>query len=281
MPELPEVETIVRALQRGGRDGAPLTGKTIAGVQLLWERSLALPAPAEFLARLPGQTIQSITRRAKFILIHLDDCVLLIHLRMSGDLIVQPASATMPTDLHTRCIIDFTDAARLVFIDPRKFGRLWLTNDPQAVLGGLGPEPLSEGFTPQVLFQMLQRTHRQIKPLLMDQSFIAGLGNIYTDEALHTARLHPLAPASSLSERQARELWQAIRDVLNEGIHSAGASIDWVYRGGTFQNRFRVYQRTGEPCPVCGTPIERTVVGQRGTHYCPRCQTRPGIVSAP
>ncbi|MCX6034993.1 MAG: DNA-formamidopyrimidine glycosylase, partial [Chloroflexi bacterium] len=135
-----------------------------------------------------------------------------------------------------------------------------------------GPEPLSEAFTADWLYSSLHIRRRQLKPLLLDQAFLAGLGNIYTDEALHLAKLHPLLLSDLVTKKQAKGLWQAIRKVLEEGIRRNGASIDWVYRGGDFQNHFRVYGRTGEPCPVCGTPIERTTVGQRGTHFCPKCQ---------
>jgi formamidopyrimidine-DNA glycosylase len=145
------------------------------------------------------------------------------------------------------------------------------------VLGNLGPEPLDEGFTADALHAMLQTRRRQLKPLLLDQTFLAGLGNSYTDEALHTAGLHPLRLTDSLNAAEAQALWTAIRAVLNEGIRRNGASIDWVYRGGDFQNTFRVYQRTGQACPVCGAPVERILVGQRGTHFCPRCQPAVGL----
>jgi formamidopyrimidine-DNA glycosylase len=152
-----------------------------------------------------------------------------------------------------------------------------LVDDPAEIFQGLGPEPLSEAFTTDWLFSALHRRRKQLKPLLLDQTFLAGLGNIYADEALFEAKLHPLSSSDSVTEQQAGELWLAIRQVLEEGICSNGASIDWVYRGGDFQNHFRVYGRTGEPCPVCQTPIERITVGQRGTHFCPRCQvcTKP------
>jgi len=142
------------------------------------------------------------------------------------------------------------------------------------VTGKLGPEPLEDGFTPQTLYEGLQARRRRLKPLLLDQSFLAGMGNIYTDEALHMARLHPQAMSNSVKREQAEVLWEAIRAVLQEGIRRNGASIDWVYRGGQFQNDFRVYGREGQACPACGTAIQRIVVGQRGTHLCPACQPR-------
>jgi formamidopyrimidine-DNA glycosylase len=153
------------------------------------------------------------------------------------------------------------------------FGRVWLTANPEEILGKLGPEPLERGFTPKQLYELLRKRHRQLKPLLLDQTFLAGLGNIYTDEALHIAKLHPLEISDSVSEKQAKALHEAIRKVLKEGIRRNGASIDWIYRGGEYQHYFRVYDREGEPCNVCGTRIQRLVVGQRGTHICPNCQT--------
>jgi formamidopyrimidine-DNA glycosylase len=224
----------------------------------------------EFLRRVSGQTIQEIGRRGKFILFGLTEDVLLVHLRMSGDLLVEIQDA--PLAVHHRLIVDLEGGLRLVFNDARKFGRVWLVSDPAEVVGSLGPEPLDPGFTSQVLYDRLHAFRRQLKPLLLDQTFLAGLGNIYTDEALNLARLHPLINSHSLAFEQAERLWSAIREVLEEGIRRNGASIDWVYRGGDFQNYFRVYQRLGEPCLVCGTPVQRILVGQRGTHFCPNCQ---------
>jgi formamidopyrimidine-DNA glycosylase len=189
---------------------------------------------------------------------------------MSGDLFIKEADAA--PEKHDRLRLWLSNDTILVFNDTRKFGRVWLTDDPDSVIGGLGPEPLSDEFTSQWLYENLHRRHRQLKPLLLDQTFLAGLGNIYTDESLHRARLHPLAASDSVKREQAERLHEAIRAVLAEGIRRNGASIDWVYRGGEFQNYFRVYDREGKPCPVCGTKIQRLVVGQRGTHVCPKCQ---------
>ena len=278
MPELPEVETIARTLREGRGDGPPLPGRIIASSTLLWERTLAIPAWAEFTARLPGQEIQDVHRRGKFVVIPLSRDTLLFHLRMSGDLRVEVGTDAqgqpMPLAPHDRLAIYFTDGVRLAFNDARKFGRAWLTERPEEILGGLGPDPFDHDLTPARLYSMLQSRHRQLKPLLLDQTFLAGLGNIYTDESLHLAGLHPNRLSDQLSQDQTNRLYQAICTILAEGIRRNGASIDWVYRGGTFQNSFRVYQRTGEPCPVCGHPVERIVVGQRGTHFCPICQPR-------
>ena len=272
MPELPEVETIARTLR------PELVGRSILKADLLWPRTLATPTPTKFQKQVKGQIIQGVGRRAKYFVMELSDYHLFIHLRMSGDLYIKEENATQ--EKHDRLIFDLTPGPssstrgeiKLVFNDTRKFGRAWLVRDPDEVIGGLGPEPLSEEFTAQSLYNGLRSRHRQLKPLLLDQSFLAGMGNIYTDEALHMARLHPLASSDSVNREQARALWEAIREVLQEGIRRNGASIDWVYRGGEFQNYFRVYDREGQPCPVCSSAIERLVVGQRGTHVCPYCQ---------
>jgi len=264
MPELPEVETIARTLR------PVLLGKTILSANLRWPRTLVAPSPAAFKKRLKGERIESISRRAKFLDLQLSKSHLLIHLRMSGDLLVV-LGGYLPAK-HDRLIAQLSEDTKLIFSDPRKFGRIWLVDDPAEIFQGLGPEPLSGAFTPSWLFSALHRRRRQLKPLLLDQTFLAGLGNIYTDEALHLAKLHPLSLSDSLTNTQVQGLCQAIREVLEEGVCRNGASIDWVYRGGDFQNHFRVYGRTGEPCPVCETTIKRITVGQRGTHYCPRCQ---------
>jgi formamidopyrimidine-DNA glycosylase len=194
---------------------------------------------------------------------------------MSGDLRVEPE--TDPVQKHDRLILHFQDGMRLVFNDTRKFGRVWLASDPEAILADLGPEPLDPGLTDEIFYQRLNRLHRQIKPLLLDQSFLAGVGNIYSDEALHLAGIHPLTPSNQISAPKAASLLAAVREVLEEGIRRNGASIDWVYRGGDFQNHFRVYQRSGEACLTCGTAVERRQIGQRSTHFCPVCQPFPVV----
>ena len=275
MPELPEVETIVRSLQQGGRGQPSIRGKIILAMRLSWQRTLAEPGKAAFLRRLPGQRVEEVGRRGKFIVIRLERDHLLIHLRMSGDLRVEQGVERLSPTTHDRLSILLNESCALYFNDTRKFGRVWLLEDPQRILGSLGPEPLEPAFTPAEFHARLIRKKRQLKPLLLDQSFLAGLGNIYTDEALFLAGLHPLTRADGLSEARTGKLWDSIRVVLQDGIDHNGASIDWVYRGGGFQNHFRVYQRTGESCFVCGTPIERILVGQRGSHYCPNCQPLP------
>ena len=262
MPELPEVETIARKLK------PDLIGKTILAADLRWPRTLAYPTAKKFKQQIKGQRIINVTRRAKYFILQLTDFNLLIHLRMSGDLSIR--DSTIRAELHDRLVLQLSDGRSLVFNDTRKFGRVWLTEKPEDVLGKLGPEPLGDEFTVRWLHAALHNKRRQLKPLLLDQTFLAGLGNIYTDEALHFAKLHPLLLSDSLTERQAKALHEAIHHVLNEGISRNGASFDWVYRGGEFN--FRVYGRADEECPVCGTKIKRILVGQRSTHYCPKCQ---------
>jgi formamidopyrimidine-DNA glycosylase len=264
MPELPEVETLARTLRPA------LIGKTILASDLRWARTLAEPTPLAFARRIKGQKIEEVSRRAKFFDIRLSTFDLIIHLRMSGDLLV--VLGGYQPEKHDRLILKLTDDTSLVFSDPRKFGRVWLVDDPARIFADLGPEPLSDAFTAGWLHTALHARRRQLKPLLLDQTFLAGLGNIYVDESLHRAKLHPQTSSNRVTVRQAESLRDAIRATLEQGIRQNGASIDWVYRGGGFQNHFCVYGRTGQACPVCGRKIRRLVVGQRGTHFCPKCQ---------
>lgn len=239
---------------------------------LYWQKTLANCSAKKLNGILTSQVVRKVGRRGKYLIINFDNTNLLIHLRMSGDLRVAQNNG-MAREKHDRLVLDFTDGWRLVFNDPRKFGRAWLLSDPSEVLSDLGPEPLDPSLTVERFHHMLVSKKRQLKPLLLDQTFLAGLGNIYTDEALHLARLHPLRSSASLLPTESRALLLSIRSVLRQGIRRNGASIDWVYRGGNYQNHFRVYQRQGKACPVCSTPIQRILVGQRGTHYCPICQS--------
>jgi formamidopyrimidine-DNA glycosylase len=273
MPELPEVETIARGLREGRGDQPSILQSQIIKVKLLWSRTLAEPQPSQLSRLVKSRKIGEITRRGKFLVFELGGMCLLIHLRMSGDLLVRAENA--PLEKHDRLVIylEKDDVVnQLAFNDTRKFGRVWVTDHPGMVLGGLGPEPLDEALTDDRFYKMLTQRSRQLKPLLLDQTFLAGLGNIYTDEVLHLAKLHPLRQSDELNEDESKRLLSAIRSILREGIARNGASIDWVYRGGDFQNHFRVYARAGQPCPVCGQPITRLVVGQRGTHLCEYCQ---------
>jgi formamidopyrimidine-DNA glycosylase len=284
MPELPEVETIARSLR------PQLVGRTILEADVRWARTLAMPSAKKFTELVRGQRVREVSRRGKFLILKLisgrnpreEPYNILIHLRMSGDLSVKKGK--IKPEKHDRLILYLSPGpssggskgrkvkGSLVFNDTRKFGRVWFTKDMEEVTGKLGPEPLTNGFTAQWLYQALQGRHRRLKPLLLDQTFLAGLGNIYTDETLHKAKLHPLTLSDSVTRKEAGRLHQTIQATLQEGIRRNGASIDWVYRGGEFQNHFRVYDREGKPCRVCGTPIQKLVVGQRGTHICPNCQ---------
>lgn len=269
MPELPEVETIVRSL-RNGTAGPPIIGQTFRRLRTRWPRHIDHPSVGTFRKQIRGREVKDVTRRGKYLVFPLDQGTLLIHLRMSGDIHVTSVDDELGPYEHTR--LELENDWELRFSDARKFGRIGLYRHPEIVLGALGPEPLDPSFTPDILYTNLKAKSRLLKPLLLDQSFLAGLGNIYADEALHRAGLHPLRRSNSLSKGETEALWRGIRDALYDGVHHNGASIDWVYRGGNFQNHFRVYQRTEEPCGVCGTPIQRIVVGQRGTHICPSCQ---------
>ena len=269
MPELPEVETICRALRNGGRGAPAIIGWRIETAEVLWHKTLAVPAGEEFLLKIVDQQIVDIFRRGKFIVIQLSNDFLVVHLRMSGDLRVEDVHSKVQT--HDRLIVQFHNGMRMAFNDTRKFGRVWFLRDLEDLFKQLGPEPLTLT-SPDEFHLMLGKHKRQLKPLLMDQHFLSGMGNIYTDEALHKAGLHPLLISANVKLEQAKRLLQAIHEVLNLGIDRNGASIDWVYRGGSFQYEFLVYGRSGQACQICGTLIKKIVVGQRGTHYCPVCQ---------
>lgn len=268
MPELPEVETVARKIE------PDLIGKTIVFADVRWARTLATPSVKKFKKEIVGQAVKSVSRRAKYLILNLENYNLLIHLKMSGDLSVRKGK--IKPEKHDRLVLDLQsktgELSQLAFNDTRKFGRVWFTDQPEKILGKLGPEPLEKDFTPQWLFENLRKRKRQIKPLLLDQTFLAGVGNIYADESLHIAKIHPQALTNSVSQKQAQALQEAIVSVLKEGIRRNGASIDWVYRGGEYQNYFRVYDREDESCITCGTKIKKIYVGQRGTHFCPKCQ---------
>jgi len=279
MPELPEVETIVRRLRDGTPEQPGVPGHTIQTVEITWDRIIAEPDPKTFQKALIGKEIIDVRRRAKFLHFPLDRGHLIGHLRMSGDMRMErrldAQKSPLPTTDYDRVIIGFETNWRLVFSNIRKFGRMLYTEDLETIFGNLGPEPLAKDFSTEHLYEMLRAHSRQIKPLLMDQQFIAGLGNIYTDESLFKAKIHPLRRSDSLSKVEAQMLYHAIRHTLSEGILKFGASLDWIYRGGEFQNHFNVYQQQDQPCPVCGTLIKKMTVGQRGTHFCPTCQQPP------
>ncbi len=218
-------------------------------------------------------------RRGKYLLLGLDDGhTLIVHLRMTGDLRVCPReeATARPPDRHTHVVFRLDRGDELRFRDPRKFGRMWLVEDPDRVVGHLGPEPLDPRLRAEELARRLAGRRATIKALLLDQRILAGIGNIYADEALHRAGIDPRRPGGSLDADQVAALLQAIRTVLAEAIQARGSSLrDYTPpdgSAGTYQEQHRVFRRDGQPCPVCGTPIQRTVLVQRSTYFCPTCQ---------
>jgi len=271
MPELPEVETIRNEL-------LPHTvGHRISGVTLFWDKIVRFPSAKEFSSRLPGQRIAGLQRRGKYLIFNLDSNEkLVIHLKMSGSLLLKPASAE--PEKYTNAIIHLDNQIGLHFRDPRKFGKMWLVADIDLVTGRLGPEPLEADFTPEVLAQRLHNRTAPIKAILCDQGVVAGVGNMYADEALFAARIHPLRPGKDLSRDEIERLHSAIQKVLREAISNKGASVENYFRPGgelgTAHWQFKVaHMLGGKFCPVCGTPLQRIAVRHRGTYFCPKCQS--------
>jgi len=279
------VETIARDLHQH------LAGWSIVGVTVREPRVIDSLTPQQFSERLTGQRIRSVGRRAKYIVVELDSGDrLLVHLRMTGRLLLR--SPNDPLDKHTHVVLDLesgpvagqgsqvAEATQLRFVDTRKFGRLSLVAPLHlsALDGRLGPEPLLDDFTPQVLSEVLRGRRTRLKPFLLDQRRLAGLGNIYADESLFLAGLHPEREARSLTPDEVARLHAAIRRVLAAAIGNRGTSLsDAEYRDaagekGRHLEHLAVFRRTGQPCPRCGTAIERIRLGGRSTHFCPRCQ---------
>ena len=277
MPELPEVETVARQI-------APhVRGRCITGVRVLWERTLGGSTRRAFGRRVRGLTIDRVGRRGKHVVLETSRGgraagALVVHLRMTGRLV--PGEPPARIGPHTRAVLALDDGTALRFDDPRKFGRMTFAPDPAEFFAHVGVEPLGEAFTGAWLAQALRSRHRALKPLLLDQSIVAGLGNIYVDEALHRAGLHPERSSEQVPREQALRLHRAIRSLLRRAIERQGTSFDAAYRTpdgapGAYQDRLRVYGREGEPCLGCGRAVRRIVVGQRGTHLCTRCQPAP------
>jgi formamidopyrimidine-DNA glycosylase len=274
MPELPEVQTVVDDL-----NAEQIAGHAIVDVSVHWPRIVALEQPDDFSRKLKGCRIQRAWRRGKFIVFDLKGGGgLLFHLRMTGRLYLRKRYARRQAHEHLRIRLD--DGRRLVFYDTRKFGRACRVADTDQILGKLGPEPLSGAFTAQILGERLSSRRRQVKALLLDQTVVAGLGNIYVDEALWSAKIHPLRHGSSLNGSETRALHRAIRRVLRQGLRNAGTSLGngksnfvsprWVK--GRNRSALKVFRRTGKTCPRCGFVIRRIIVSQRSTHICTRCQ---------
>lgn len=288
MPELPEVETTAALIR------PDVVGRRIRSVEVGWLRTLGGDSEAAFSKAVKGKTIAEVGRRAKWIVFRLegpggrDAGAILCHLRMSGRLVVDPErEPTQPFQrVELRLAGDGGERSRLRFLDVRKFGRFRFVSDAEEALTDLGPEPLGPDFTVDWLRTELKRRKRALKPLLLDQTFLAGLGNIYVDESLFKAGLHPLRKADQVTRDRAERLHGAIQATLAAAIEREGSSFDAFYRTpegqpGSYQHLFQVYGRDGKPCPVCGREIQKLVVGQRGTHVCTRCQPVPRARRAP
>lgn len=275
MPELPEVETTVRDLR------PKLRGRTIVNARVRWPRTIAEPRAPKFSAQIRGWKISDISRRGKYLVFHL--CkggsrtalqkYLLVHLRMTGGFSIDPHAS--PLDKHMHVVLELDNGRDLRFRDTRKFGRMWLVDDPLRVTAKLGPEPLD--ISAKNFSALIAGRRGNLKPLLLKQEFLAGVGNIYADESLWYARLHPLHRVETLTTAERARLHRSIQLVLKRAIALGGTSIDVMYKrvngaSGGFQDSLRAFDRDEKPCRRCGTIIQKTIVGQRGTHFCPGCQ---------
>ena len=279
MPELPEVETIRLVLSD------VLPGKRIKQVHLHETRMLRGQSQSEFKSRLKGRRITRLDRRGKFLLIRLDSGSLLVHLGMSGQIILSSTSQDKDKNLlslpdkHTHMILELDSNSKVYFRDPRMFGRFGLIDESEEkrLFARLGPEPLSPQFTSRSFHSALKGRTASIKSLLLNQKIVAGLGNIYTDETLFRAGLLPHKAGGELTLKETRSLHRAIRRVVKEAVLQGGTSIsdflDPKHRRGTFQLALKVYGREGQPCLKCGEIIHKEIVAQRGTRWCPRCQS--------
>jgi formamidopyrimidine-DNA glycosylase len=274
MPELPEVETVRKTLKK------LVLNKTIENITVYWPKIIKNPLEVEqFIDALKGETIIDVGRRGKFLIIYTDNYSLVSHLRMEGKYGLYPKNE--PFDKHTHVIFHFTDDKELRYRDVRKFGTMHLFKKGDEFLTepliGLGPEPFSEEFTQAYLARKLEKTSRKIKTVLLDQKVFVGLGNIYVDEALFRAGIHPERLASTLTNNEISILHSEIVDTLTEAVNKGGSTIRSYVNSqgemGMFQLELYAYGRKGEECKKCGTPLEKTTVGGRGTHYCPSCQT--------
>ncbi len=276
MPELPEVETVRRDIV------TVLVGRCIRRVSVLDPRLVRPASPAAFENGLTGACVSGVERRGKYLLLSLGDRWLALHLMMSGRVYLRDACRP---ERHTRLVIGFDAGPHLHFVDTRRFGRAWLADDAGLVelLAGLGPEPLAPGFDWRSLRRGFAGRSVAVKSALLDQRTVAGVGNIYADESLWTARIHPATPAGELSARRLKALAAAIVRALQEGIDHGGTSFRTFENSqgkpGLHQQELNVFRRTGQPCPRCGRPIRKIILGQRSTHYCAYCQ-RPNPARA-
>ncbi|MCX7781394.1 MAG: DNA-formamidopyrimidine glycosylase [Negativicutes bacterium] len=273
MPELPEVETIRRTLT------GKVEGRIIARAEVRLPRLIKWPAADEFQVVLAGKKIESLTRRGKYLVFHLDNgYALVIHLRMTGRLFYVPGASEFDRFVHV--IFHLDDGSSLIYADTRTLGTLYLMPEDElpriAGLAAMGPEPLTPEFTADYLRDTLRRRSGKIKTVLLNQQLIGGLGNIYVDESLALAGIHPERPASSLTDTEIQRLHQSINKVIGAGIAHGGTSFrdyrDGANQKGSHQDHLLVYGRKAEPCKLCSAVIERTVVAGRGTHFCPKCQ---------
>jgi len=266
MPELPEVETIRIDLQPW------VLGRRFVEIKIL-DNKLMKALPAGGLQSMVGQNVQNLERRGKYLIFRLSsNQSLIVHLRMTGSLVV----ASGEVDKYTRASFLFTDGVMLVFNDMRRLGVMYLVEDAEAVVGRLGVEPLSDRFTIELLQKLMKRHHIPVKVALLDQSIIAGIGNMYADEALFAAKINPLVLTDALSTEQFRNLYSSVGSILSAAIKNKGASVDTYIRPGgetgIAQNQFKVAHRKGQPCYTCGTPVQRIMLRGRGSYYCPSCQ---------
>lgn len=273
LPELPEVETVKKGLEK------LVLGATIKSVDVYWDRIISGSIESsEFKQLLAGEKIIEFDRRGKYIIFRFGQWALVSHLRMEGKYEVEESSVSLKK--HTHVVFHLTDGRDLRYLDVRKFGRMMLVplgeEFSKTGIRLLGPEPTKEQFDEKTFYRTLQTKKRAIKPLLLDQTIVAGLGNIYVDEALFAAGIHPLRIANSLNETEVSRLHESIIKVLGDAVEAGGTTIrtyqNALGEAGTFQVKLSVYGKKGSPCVRCGTPIEKIKVAQRGTHFCPSCQ---------
>lgn len=269
MPELPEVETIASQLRERG-----VEGRKILSVKVNWAPTIEPYSPPQFSKAIKGTTIDQISRFGKWMMFSLSSGqTLMVHLRMAGSFAMEKGS-------HDRIVVKLSDGLTLYYRDTRKFGRWKLVDNPQEILSKLGPDALTASFTQKYFYEAMKKRHRMIKPLILDQGIVAGLGNIYADEALWESRIHPERLSDSLSDSELGALYKAIKQVLKLGIKNRGTSLGdgkTNYRqvdGESGENRgeVKVYGKSGNPCSRCKTILKKTIVAQRGTTFCPSCQ---------